>query len=312
MLYFCLAVFVSVDVLRLCQPPNSGRTMLWTHSLCNVRSLHAGVEIGCHSGIHVTNLGVWRRTTRMTLQCRHTETRWGPDKNAKERWRLWEAQGQFEIQAAEWAYSKDNRVSGHLQDAMCLMSNEVGLKWSHLSFVYHVHYRQSSFQYPDTVTLWCFSKRPDIVASSINEPVAVDHSCNVSMNQAMNNQALYWMSCQFQSFSTEIRTCCCQLKRKCFRHRQTVFERCLICRVLPVGFSYKHTAWIVGQVSVLTIGLLTFLLVPCDGLLSPEPIPLVKRSGSQHVWRQTAFEDRLGHSGPFGSCLSSRLLWRFF
>ena len=50
----------------------------------------------------------------------------------------------------------------------------------------------------------------------------------------------------------------------------------------------KQTAWIVGQVSVLTIWLLTFLLVSCDGLMSAEPIPLVKHSSSGGQRRQCA------------------------
>ena len=36
------------------------------------------------------------------------------------------------------------------------------------------------------------------------------------------------------------------------------------------------------------------------------------RRGSQQDWKQTAFEGRLGHLWPFGSCLSSRLLWRTY
>jgi len=58
----------------------------------------------------------------------------------------------------------------------------------------------------------------------------------------------------------------------------------------------KQTAWIVGRSGV-DHWLLTFLLVSCDGLVSAEPIPPVKHcsSDSQQVWKQTVFEDRLGH-----------------
>ena len=144
------------------KPQAVDQRCIWTNWQCNMPSLHAAVEMRCHGGIHFANLDVQGGATRRVLECRHKETDRGPDKNAGGQWRVDDAgwSGKSNFKAAEWMYSKDNRASGHLEDAMRLMSNEVGFKWSwYLSFVCHVLHRRSSFQFSDMVTIWCLSKK---------------------------------------------------------------------------------------------------------------------------------------------------------